>query len=678
MEFINNECRIVRRMSFFHLQTSEPCDWKTFCDENNSKLQSMSIFLKSKWIDTIVNEIQSQLSDVGKGWYDMSSIDSWPMYKMTKLYRLLGLIRKHMELAIMKSLKSSLTAFVNHLCRPCECLLHIPNDYVWLDDDLVNSPFRTEYFRFTITLNLDNTTKMPIYSISELQNGRLMRDILNLYDECMLTSHDIPQIDPYLIQKLKFDVKSLRLTSIGLLDVDVQNQIIRLQESYSKCLVALQAYAKSMKQFIKSKSLNCKKDIPSSAAEMEQEIYQQEELAEQLRLKLPDEIIIGPFLVSNLEMKLKYIKDCTDAVEVIKENLVVTTNNKVSIIQQRYDAIMKRLTEKPINIENLDDIRSWLPTIPQLLNEIQRDVRLVTNDFRIIDSFLLVLPNHVFVAKWTCLQMPQTITLQITETKRIQEMDVVRFRKMHSSDIIVYNEKIVDVFLEVESCLEREVENEMLSLWMKLRETKDHVDMLNRRCLLFGQEEIETERLDECIDIVRPYHKFWSMTLNFRDSKNLWMLQTPLLRLDKETIEAEIESYEVIAEESREHFADNEKMISHIDEIALDMKKFKESIVILKDIKHPDLNKTRLVKLMSQIGIKFDEEVTTIEGIILYGVPRFLRLLQEIVKEVFMEAERQRQLEAQRAIEEAKRRQQEEEVKKYREIRRGQRKDLFG
>lgn len=256
MEFINDECESVSRMSFFHIQTSEPTDWETFHAENNSKIHSMSNFLKSIWIDRIVCEIQSQLANVGKGWYDLSDMTSWSIYKMSKLSRFIELIKMRMEVSVMKLLKSSLAAFVNHLCRPCECLLNISNDYEWMDDDLLNSPFQTDNFIFKISLNVDNEQKMPIYSTFDLQNGRLGRKILEMFYKCILTTHNIPQIDPYLMKKLKFDVKNLKLSSIGILDVEIQNQILQLTESYSKCLIPLYAYARKYEKFVELKSLD--------------------------------------------------------------------------------------------------------------------------------------------------------------------------------------------------------------------------------------------------------------------------------------------------------------------------------------------------------------------------------------------------------------------------------------
>jgi len=267
MEFINNECESVSRMSFFHIQTSEPTDWETFHAENNSKIHSMSNFLKSIWIDRIVCEIQSQLANVGKGWYDLSDMTSWSIYKMSKLSRFIELIKMRMEVSVMKLLKSSLAAFVNHLCRPCECLLNISNDYEWMDDDLLNSPFHTDNFIFKISLNVDNEQKMPIYSTFDLQNGRLGREILEMFYKCILTTHNIPQIDPYLMKKLKFDVKNLKLSSIGILDVEIQNQILQLTESYSKCLIPLYAYARKYEKFVELKCLDVQSYVGNVAGE---------------------------------------------------------------------------------------------------------------------------------------------------------------------------------------------------------------------------------------------------------------------------------------------------------------------------------------------------------------------------------------------------------------------------
>lgn len=264
MEFIVDECKHVSQggMSLFHLQTT-PCTLKEFFFSNQARMLSMSNFLQAQWNEKIVNEIRAQLAtlskDEQKGWFNLN-VESWEIFKMSKLHRLLDVIKVRMEVAVMMLLKSSLSAFVNHLCQPCECLLHVPAEYEWNEDDLVNSPFQplptsSTNSIFHIYLHIDDDK--PTYSTSKQYLDTIEDDVVNMLTERILTTHHIPQIDPHLITRLKFDEENLMLSSsIGVLNEDVQNHIRNLRLCMRKCLIPLYAYARQYRRFVELKQLN--------------------------------------------------------------------------------------------------------------------------------------------------------------------------------------------------------------------------------------------------------------------------------------------------------------------------------------------------------------------------------------------------------------------------------------
>ncbi|CAG9797357.1 unnamed protein product [Chironomus riparius] len=683
MEFINNECESVSRMSFFHIQTSIPTNWETFHAEINSKIHSMSNFLKSIWIDRIVCEIQSQLANVGKGWYDMRDMTSWSIYKMSKLSRMIELIKQRMEVSVMKLLRSSLAAFVNHLCRPCECLLNISNDYEWMDDDLLNSPFHSENFIFKISLNIDNERKMPIYSTFELQNGRLEREILEMYYKCILTTHDIPQIDPYLMKELKFDVENLKLSSIGILDVEIQNQILQLTESYRKCLIPLYAYARKYEKFVELKCLDVQSFVgdvaasSSSVTEFEHKIHHEIRFCEELRLKIPNYIIIGPFFIDIEDLKTSLIKIQMEVIKALKENLVMTANNKLVNIQKSYDAIVEHLTTKPLTIEHLDDINKWIPSIPNQIQKLSNEMRTILVNFRIIESFWIDLSDEMFKAKWKALRMPQIVNLKINEMKKQHAFDVERFTKLHASNLTVFAEKVKAIPHDVDECLNNyKTGDEIFNLWDNLISMREHAELLNKRCLLLNQPEIDMELLTVHIERLYPHQNFWTMTLNFLSSKQMWTEQMPLSMLDVQSIEAEIERYDAIVQECRDDFSNDTKMMNNIHKITIEIQEFEVLVDILKDLKNSNLKDVHFEKISTATGIVIDDS-TQLKDVISYNARRFLNILKDVNSEASREAARERQEIIRQEIEEEKKRLHEEEVKRHRELRRKNRQDLF-
>lgn len=266
MEFIVDECEHVGDgagygMSLFHLQTT-PCTLENFFQLNRMRMLSMSNFLQAEWIERIVDEIRRQLASTG-GWYDLN-VKSWEIFKMSKLHRLFKMIKVRMEVAVMLLLKSSLSAFVNHLCQPCECLLHVPIDFKWNKDDLTNSPFQpsSTYTNSIFHMYLHIDDDKPTFSTSSMLLDTLEHDIVNMFIERILTTHQIPQIDSHLITHLKFDVKNLMLSStIGILNEDVQIQILHLRHCIRKCLIPLNEYAHQYHRYVPLMQFNIEKFV---------------------------------------------------------------------------------------------------------------------------------------------------------------------------------------------------------------------------------------------------------------------------------------------------------------------------------------------------------------------------------------------------------------------------------
>lgn len=96
MEFVNNECDNVGRMSLFHHQTDGACSLMEFVKFNRETLFTMADILQRKEIDKVMHEVRRQLAGV-KGWLDLN-INDWHIYRMSKLSRLIELIRRRMEI----------------------------------------------------------------------------------------------------------------------------------------------------------------------------------------------------------------------------------------------------------------------------------------------------------------------------------------------------------------------------------------------------------------------------------------------------------------------------------------------------------------------------------------------------------------------------------------------------
>lgn len=72
--------------------------------------------------------------------------------------------------------------------------------------------------------------------------------IITLYDNALTACHQIRQIHPFLLPKLKFPIH-LYLSSVGLLENQVCNVRESLRKAYKKSVIPLKAYAKEFSRY---------------------------------------------------------------------------------------------------------------------------------------------------------------------------------------------------------------------------------------------------------------------------------------------------------------------------------------------------------------------------------------------------------------------------------------------
>lgn len=263
MYFINKMCHTVSQMSLFATECKKTLTLIEFCDAQNKIATETMHFLKYNWNSVIATEMQVIFSDIRQGWYNMY-VSDWQIYKQSKLYRMIEMVKQRMQVALRNLMECSAEAFVDLLCKPCECLLHIDVNFVW-GCDLISSSFQSKCPSvFSMILNID--TNGTSYSTDP---NAIESEIVKIFESTVLALHEIPQIDPFLVTRLTFD-RNIKMSSIGLLDNFIQHHINHLQLCYKKSLIPLHAYAKEFEQYVEFKNININDYIKSMKSKQSQ------------------------------------------------------------------------------------------------------------------------------------------------------------------------------------------------------------------------------------------------------------------------------------------------------------------------------------------------------------------------------------------------------------------------
>ncbi|KAK2489058.1 hypothetical protein MC885_021332 [Smutsia gigantea] len=98
------------------------------------------MFLKDSWVSTLKVAVRSSLRDMSKGWYNLYET-SWEVYLMSKLRKLMELIKYMLQDSLRFLVQDSLRGFAQFISEACCNVLHCPQDMAW-GEDLINSPYR--------------------------------------------------------------------------------------------------------------------------------------------------------------------------------------------------------------------------------------------------------------------------------------------------------------------------------------------------------------------------------------------------------------------------------------------------------------------------------------------------------------------------------------------------------
>lgn len=674
MEFINNGCNDVNRMSLFHIQTTAARSLMGFVDDNRKEFAAISDFLKQQWIEDVVLEVKRRLADVGKGWLDLN-VNNWSVYRMSKLLRLIKLIQCRMETAVRCMSRSSLGAFVNHLCQPCEPLLSVAVDFVW-GNDLATSWFPSPQPVFTIELNFDDVNE-PAYTtgIEEFE-----AEIIEIVQSRILMTHDIPQFEAYLVTQLKFD-KGRRLSSVGLLDDEVQKQIHHISRCYQQCSIPLHAYAEEFRKFVDIKSLNIPKYVrrlkesDKTSKEVKEEILQQLKSIDEIELTVPPTIVIGPFQIDVSAMKKDLVVKRRGLHDSILAMFSSGVGEKIKAINGELKAMIAKLKKKCETVEQLLEVREWIAGIPFEMNQIESRLTTILEDFDIIDSMCVAVSDDIFQLKFTTRQLPQVVLGKIDATQSKHQFEFELFRKLQSTHETQFLERIealavdVDVYSFQHDFDElSKVSADVDKLWSDLNEMMTRGEMLNNRQKIFNQPEIDMERLTVLAERLRPHHTLWTMASNFLRSKEDWTT-SPLSSVDIDVIGAEVKRCENVLQDSRLHFASNAEMMVLIGKVAKFAEDVNKTFDVMRDLKNPDIQPEHWLLLSQRTAIECSPEIT-FDSLLVRGIVE----IADVVKQVSVEATRERNVRELEEVETERKRQQEEEIREQKKARRAARK----
>uniref|UniRef100_A0A8I6GJB4 Dynein, axonemal, heavy chain 1 n=1 Tax=Rattus norvegicus TaxID=10116 RepID=A0A8I6GJB4_RAT len=605
---VRAECNKVTSMSLFHSNLSKYSRLEEFEQIQSQTFSQVQMFLKDSWISTLKVAMRSSLRDMSKGWYNLYETN-WEVYLMSKLRKLMELIKYMLQDTLRFLVQDSLGSFAQFIGDACCSVLECIDDMDW-GEDLINSPYKPRKNPlFIVDLVLDNT---GVHYSTPLEQFEVI--LLNLFDKGILATHAVPQLEKLVMEDIFISGDPL-LESVGLHEPLVEELRANITNAMHKAMIPLQAYAKEYRKYLElnnndiSTFLKTYQTQCPSAEEVREVVITHLKEKEILDNSLPSSIIIGPFYINVDNVKQSLSKKrkalATSMLDILAKNL----HNEVDSICEEFRSISRKIYEKPNSIEELAELRDWMKGIPEKLVILEERIVKVMSDYEVMDEFFYNLTTDDFNDKWAANNWPTKILGQIDMVRQQHVEDEEKFRKIQLMDQNNFQEKLEGLQLvvagfstHVEIARAHEIANEVRRVKKQLKDCQQLAMLYNNRERIFGLPITNYDKLSRMVKEFQPYLDLWTTASDWLRWSESWM-NDPLSAIDAEQLEKNvIESFKTMHKCVKQF-----KDIPACQDVALDIRaridEFKPYIPLIQGLRNPGMRNRHWEVLSNEINI---------------------------------------------------------------------------
>ncbi|XP_016065513.1 PREDICTED: dynein heavy chain 1, axonemal [Miniopterus natalensis] len=605
---VRAECNKVTTMSLFHSTLSKYSRLEEFEQIQSQTFSQVQMFLKDSWISTLKVAMRSSLRDMSKGWYNLYETN-WEVYLMSKLRKLMELIKYMLQDTLRFLVQDSLASFSQFISDACCSVLDCTDDMVW-GGDFINSPYRPRKNPlFIVDLVLDSSGVHYSTPLEQFETA-----LLNLFDKGILATHAVPQLEKLVMEDIFISGNPL-LESVGLHEPLVEELRATIANAVRKAMIPLQAYAKEYRKYLElnnhdiSTFLKAYQEQCPSAEEVREVVLTHLQEKEILDSSLPSSIVIGPFYINVDNVKQSLSKKRKALATSMLDILAKTLHKEVDSICEEFRSISRKIYEKPNSIEELAELREWMKSIPEKLVGLEERIVKVMDDYQVMDEFHYSLTTDDFNDKWAANNWPAKILGQIEMVRQQHLEEEEKFHKIQIMDQNNFQEKLEGLQLvvagfstHVETARAHEIANEVRRVKKQLKDCQQLAMLYNNRERLFGLPITNYDKLSRMVKEFQPYLDLWTTASDWLRWSESWM-NDPLSAIDAEQLEKNvIESFKTMHKCVKQF-----KDIPACQEVALDIRarieEFKPYIPLIQGLRNPGMRNRHWEVLSNEINI---------------------------------------------------------------------------
>eukprot|EP01060_Flectonema_neradi_P024452 TRINITY_DN332_c4_g1_i1.p1 TRINITY_DN332_c4_g1~~TRINITY_DN332_c4_g1_i1.p1 ORF type:complete len:2023 (+),score=366.21 TRINITY_DN332_c4_g1_i1:62-6070(+) len=233
-----------------------------------------------------------------------------------------------------------------------------------------------------------------------------------------------------------------------------------------------------------------------------------------------------------------------DIMNSIMNNLRSRCNTDINDIDSRYTTIFERVGVKPENPEQLHEWKSYVDSIPKVLEGLQTDFDAVTQTVQLLSMFGYKPPQESFETYWATYSRPKRIMEELNDSDYQYKENRHRFiqvlrdnNELLLEDLVMIKKRVDALAYEDDDTKAEELYATVHAIRNKLTECMQKGDQYNSQEKIFNLPLTKHSLTKEVATQFEPYEKLWIITHQFSELWEKWH-NGPLLSL----VAGEVES----------------------------------------------------------------------------------------------------------------------------------------
>ncbi|TMW61529.1 hypothetical protein Poli38472_012720 [Pythium oligandrum] len=323
--------------------------------------------------------------------------------------------------------------------------------------------------------------------------------------------------------------------------------------------------------------------------------------------------------------------------DTLIDSIVRDAREKNMDITLRYEAILRRIQEKPTNEAQLAKLKEFVNESKAVIASMIQEVDVVHARLDALHEFARKLSHEDFKLAYSTKEWPLRVAQAADSCDSALEEDKIRMM-----DKLALEKEAFEVDLER---FEQEVQ--AFKLYGEIEQTEKYVELavnlfdalhdakakaadFNAREAVFNFPPTEYSILNKLEADFAPYYKLWTMCSEFNQSRQAW-LNGPFLELKGGEIEALVTEWWKTSYKLSKTLMDDAPGSA---EVALTLRErtdeFKAYLPVIQSLASPALQERHWEQLRQKIGFEETEDELTLQLLLEKGITAHLESIQEI------------------------------------------------